>query len=52
MFILTSTSSLYENSELNIFKNVEFLGEISNNWLNDLYEKIYTRLLNFADNRC
>ena len=27
---------IYENSELNIFKNIKFIGEISNNWPNDL----------------
>ena len=47
MFILSSISSslefwsvkgtwIYENSELNVFKNIKFCGEISNNWLNEL----------------
>ena len=47
MFILSSISSglefwsvnhtsIYENSESNVFKNRKFLGEISNNWPNDL----------------
>ena len=47
MFILSSVSSgvefwsvnytsVYESSELKVFKNIKFLGEISNNWLNDL----------------
>ena len=47
MFILSSISSglefwsvnhtsIYENSELKVFKNIKFLGEISNNWSNDL----------------
>ena len=47
MFILSSISralelwsvnhtSIYENSELNIFKNIKFLVEISNNWRNDI----------------
>ena len=26
-------TSIYENSESNDFKNIKFLGEISNNWL-------------------
>ena len=30
--------SIYENSELNIFKDINFLGEISNNWPKDLLE--------------
>ena len=47
MYILSSTSSglefwsenytsMYENSELKVFDNTKFLGEISSNWLNDL----------------
>ena len=47
MFILSSIASglefwsvyhtlIYENSELKVFKNINFLGEISNNWPNDL----------------
>ena len=56
MFILSSISSsldfwsvnhtsIYENYESKIFKNLKFLGEISNNWSNDLFEKTYTSLL-------
>ena len=29
-------TSIYENSELNVFKNMKSLGEISNNWPNYL----------------
>ena len=29
-------SSIYEISELNVFINIKFLGEISNNWSYDL----------------
>ena len=47
MFILSSISrrlefwsishtSIYENSESNVFKNIEFLEEISSNWPNNL----------------
>ena len=47
MFILSSISShlefwsvnhtsVYKNSELNVFKNIKSLGEIYNNWPNDL----------------
>ena len=47
MFILSSIScslafwsvnhtSKYKNSELNAFKNLKFLGEISNKWPNNL----------------
>ena len=41
-------TSIYRNSESNVFKNIKFLGEISNNSPNDLLE----RLLNLADNCC
>ena len=27
---------MYENSKLNVFTNIKFLGEISNNWPYDL----------------
>ena len=47
MFILSSISSglgfwsvnqtsIYDNSELNVFKNMNFFGEISSNWPNYL----------------
>ena len=47
MFALSSVSSglefwsvnhtsIYENSEFKVFKNIKFLGEISNNWPNNL----------------
>ena len=63
MFILYSISSgldfwsvnqtsIYENSELNFFKNTKFLGEISNNWPNDFLAANVARLLNLADNPC
>ena len=29
-------TSIYENSDLKIFKNINFFGEISSNWPNDL----------------
>ena len=29
-------TSMYENSELKVFKNLNFVGEISSNWPNDL----------------
>ena len=48
MFILPSISSgvelwsvnhtsVCENSELKVFKNIKSLGEISNNWTSDLF---------------
>ena len=27
---------MHENSELNVFKNIKFLSEISNSWISDL----------------
>ena len=33
---LVNNTSTYENSEQNVFKNIKFLGKISNNWPNDL----------------
>ena len=49
MFILSSIpsslefwsvnhTSIYRNSELKVFKKRSFLGQISNNWPNDLLE--------------
>ena len=29
-------TSIYENSESKVFKNIKFLSEISNNWRSDL----------------
>ena len=31
-------TSIYEYSELKIFRNIKFLGEMSNNWPNYLFE--------------
>ena len=50
MFILSSISSAlefwsvnytseYENSELNVFKNIKLWGEVSSNWPNDILGK-------------
>ena len=51
MFILSSISSAlefwsvnytseYENSELNVFKNIKLWGEVSSNWPNDILAKM------------
>ena len=63
MFILSSISgslefwsvnntSIYENSELKVFKNFlpKCFGQLFNNWANDLLGKKHTKLLNLADN--
>ena len=39
------------NSELNVFKKIKFVGEISGNWPNGLFgTRMYRKLLNFVDN--
>ena len=48
-------TSVYEHSELNVFKYIKCLGKMSSNWPNDLlgiHIYIYTRLLNLIDNHC
>ena len=56
MFIVSSISrglkfwsvnhtSIYENSESNAFKNMKFLGKISNNWPNALLGKNVYKIL-------
>ena len=35
-FWLVNHTSIYENFVLKIFKNIKFVGEVSNNWPNDL----------------
>ena len=63
MFILSSISgalefwsvndtSIYENSELKVFKNIKFFGEISSNWPNDLLGTKVYKLFNLDDNDC
>ena len=58
MFLLSSSLefwsvnhiSIYENSKLKVFKNIKFLGEVSNNWPNHLLgTKVYKTLV---DNHC
>ena len=40
-----NNTSIYENSELNVFKNKKFSGEISNNWTKCLLgTKVYKTL--------
>ena len=40
-------TSMYEHSESNVFKSIKFLGEISNNWLNDLFGTIAHKTFEF-----
>ena len=46
-FWLANDTSIYENSELNIFKNIRFSGGISNNWPNDLVETNVYKTIEF-----
>ena len=59
MFILSSISgdlefwsvnhtSIYENSELKVFKNIKFVGEISSNLLNNLLVTNVYKTLEFC----
>ena len=61
IFILSSTFrglefwsvnhySIYEYSESNIFKNIKFSGEISNNWPKDLLGMNVYKILDFIVN--
>ena len=45
-FWSVSHTSIYENSELNVSKNINISGGISNKWPNDLLGT------SFADNHC
>ena len=50
-FWLANDTSIYENSESKVFKNIIFLGGISNNWPKYLLvTNVYIRPLNFVDN--
>ena len=61
MFILSSIfrglefwsvnhTSIYQSSELKVLKNIKFLGQISNNWPNDLLGDLFYLLNDY--NRC
>ena len=43
-------TSIYENSGSNVFKDIKFWGEISNNIPNDLLGTSVYKTLEFADN--
>ena len=49
-FWSVNNNSIYENSELKVFKNINVFDEKFSNWPNDLLETKV--LLNLADNRC
>ena len=59
MFVLSSISSglklwsvnhtsIYENFDSKVFKNLNFLGEISDNWPNDLLETNIYKTVEFC----
>ena len=37
LFWSVKHTSIYENSEVNVLKNMKTVGEISSNWRNDLF---------------
>ena len=41
-------TSIYENSESKVFKNIKFLVEISNNWPKDLLARNVHKTLEFC----
>ena len=45
-------TSIYENSESKVFWIVNFLGEISNTWPNNLLGTNVYKILNLPDNLC
>ena len=45
---LENHTSIFENSETKVFKNVKFLGEISNNWPKDLLETNVYKTISFS----
>ena len=47
-FWSVNPTSIYENSELKTFKNIKLLGEISNNWPNDLLQTNVYKALEFC----
>ena len=45
LFWLVNHTSIYENYEFNVFRNIKIVGKISNNWINDLIEtNVYKNL--------
>ena len=46
-FWLVNHTSIYENSESNVFKNIKCLGEKTNNWPNDLLSTNIYKTLEF-----
>ena len=51
-FWSVSHTSIYKNSESNVFKKLNFLGEISNNWVSNLLGINAYKTLESIDNPC
>ena len=49
-FCSVNDTSIYENYKLKPFKNIKILGEISNNWPNDLLEKTWILIIIIVTN--
>ena len=47
-FLSVNNTSMYENSESNVFKNMKFSGEIFNNWPNDILRANLYKTLEFC----
>ena len=45
---LVNHTSIYENSQSNVFKNIKFLGKISNSWPNNLLGTNVYKILEFC----
>ena len=43
---------IYGIPELYVFKNIRFVSDVSNNWQNGLFGKMYTNSWIFVDNHC
>ena len=51
-FLSVNHTSISENSEIRVFKNLKFLGDIINNWPNDLLGIIVCKTLDLSVNHC
>ena len=52
LFWSVNHTLIYENSKLNIFKKIKFVGAYSNKLPKVYLKQIYTKLLNLVDNHC
>ena len=53
LFWSVNHTSIYESSELNVFRKIQFVGAISNKLPKIVYmEQMCIKFLNFVDNHC